>query len=303
MNYWPAHPGALPECAEPLFRLVEDLAEAGRKTAHAHYGARGWVAHHNTDVMAGHRTDRRGRVGPLAHGWGVALPAPVGPLSVHAESPPSGARLSATQRSGRVLRRQPGARPEKRALGDLSQHLAGEPASPGYGRVRRTDHGQRDPARLVAGDCRSGLAARGRCGVSPATPRDPGQPRALSHWPGRAAAGMAGGLGPRGAGAAPSPPVAPLRPLSLPSDLAHRDARARPRLLAERSSSAATKRPAGASPGRSTSGPGWGTASAPTSFSSSSSAPTGATRTCSTPIRPFRSMAISGEPRGSWRCL
>jgi alpha-L-fucosidase 2 len=50
MNYWPAHPAALPECAEPLFGLVEDLAETGRKTARAHYGARGWVAHHNVDL-------------------------------------------------------------------------------------------------------------------------------------------------------------------------------------------------------------------------------------------------------------
>ena len=53
MNYWPAHPAALPECAEPLFALVEELAEAGRKTARAHYGARGWVAHHNTDLWRG----------------------------------------------------------------------------------------------------------------------------------------------------------------------------------------------------------------------------------------------------------
>jgi alpha-L-fucosidase 2 len=50
MNYWPAHPAALPECAEPLFRLVEDLAESGRATAKNHYGAPGWVAHHNTDL-------------------------------------------------------------------------------------------------------------------------------------------------------------------------------------------------------------------------------------------------------------
>jgi alpha-L-fucosidase 2 len=50
MNYWPAHPGALPECAEPLFGLVEDLAKTGQKTARVHYGARGWVAHHNIDL-------------------------------------------------------------------------------------------------------------------------------------------------------------------------------------------------------------------------------------------------------------
>ena len=50
MNYWPAHPAALPECTEPLLALLEDLAEAGQHTARTHYGARGWVAHHNTDL-------------------------------------------------------------------------------------------------------------------------------------------------------------------------------------------------------------------------------------------------------------
>ncbi|MES1183627.1 MAG: glycoside hydrolase family 95 protein [Myxococcales bacterium] len=50
MNYWPALPGALPECDEPLFALVEDLAESGQHTARVHYGAGGWVAHHNVDL-------------------------------------------------------------------------------------------------------------------------------------------------------------------------------------------------------------------------------------------------------------
>src|SRR5690606_688130 len=50
MNYWPAQPAALSECVEPLFSLLEDLASAGKKTAREHYGARGWVAHHNVDA-------------------------------------------------------------------------------------------------------------------------------------------------------------------------------------------------------------------------------------------------------------
>lgn len=50
MNYWLAGPGNLPECVEPLLRLVEDLAVTGAKTARVQYGARGWVAHHNTDL-------------------------------------------------------------------------------------------------------------------------------------------------------------------------------------------------------------------------------------------------------------
>ena len=53
MNYWPAAPANLLECYEPLFRLIGDLAESGRRTAKAHYGASGWVCHHNTDGWRG----------------------------------------------------------------------------------------------------------------------------------------------------------------------------------------------------------------------------------------------------------
>jgi alpha-L-fucosidase 2 len=50
MNYWPAESTNLAECVEPLFALVEDLAKTGAHTAKAMYGARGWMAHHNTDL-------------------------------------------------------------------------------------------------------------------------------------------------------------------------------------------------------------------------------------------------------------
>jgi alpha-L-fucosidase 2 len=50
MNYWPADPGNLGECVEPLMALVEDIAVTGRVTAREHYGAKGWVCHHNTDL-------------------------------------------------------------------------------------------------------------------------------------------------------------------------------------------------------------------------------------------------------------
>jgi alpha-L-fucosidase 2 len=50
MNYWPAGSANLVECIEPLVALVEDLADTGTETARVHYGARGWVAHHNTDL-------------------------------------------------------------------------------------------------------------------------------------------------------------------------------------------------------------------------------------------------------------
>ena len=50
MNYWPAEVTNLAELHEPLFDLLESLREPGRKTAKVHYGARGFVAHHITDV-------------------------------------------------------------------------------------------------------------------------------------------------------------------------------------------------------------------------------------------------------------
>jgi Glycosyl hydrolase family 95 catalytic domain/Glycosyl hydrolase family 65, N-terminal domain/Glycoside hydrolase family 95, C-terminal domain len=50
MNYWPAETTDLADCHEPLLRLIAELARAGRKTAQAIYGARGWTCHHNSDL-------------------------------------------------------------------------------------------------------------------------------------------------------------------------------------------------------------------------------------------------------------
>ncbi|MCF3962287.1 glycosyl hydrolase family 95 catalytic domain-containing protein, partial [Streptomyces fuscigenes] len=60
MNYWPAEVTALSECHEPLFGLLDRLAATGADVARELYGARGWVAHHNTDM------------------WGWALPVGMG---------------------------------------------------------------------------------------------------------------------------------------------------------------------------------------------------------------------------------
>ena len=50
MNYWPAEVTNLAELHEPLFDFLHSLREPGRKTARVHYGARGFVAHHITDI-------------------------------------------------------------------------------------------------------------------------------------------------------------------------------------------------------------------------------------------------------------
>ncbi|RYD93637.1 MAG: glycoside hydrolase family 95 protein, partial [Sphingobacteriales bacterium] len=50
MNYWPAEKTNLSEMHEPLLEMVKELAVTGKQTAKDMYGARGWVAHHNTDI-------------------------------------------------------------------------------------------------------------------------------------------------------------------------------------------------------------------------------------------------------------
>jgi alpha-L-fucosidase 2 len=50
MNYWLAEVGNLAECHQPLFDLLEASRDDGRRTAAVHYGASGFVAHHNLDV-------------------------------------------------------------------------------------------------------------------------------------------------------------------------------------------------------------------------------------------------------------
>ncbi len=50
MNYWPAEITNLSELHQPLFDMVEDLSVTGQEGAKKIYNARGWVAHHNTDI-------------------------------------------------------------------------------------------------------------------------------------------------------------------------------------------------------------------------------------------------------------
>jgi alpha-L-fucosidase 2 len=53
MNYWPAELTNLSECHEPLFDALKDLSQSGARVADSHYGARGWVVHHNFDLWRG----------------------------------------------------------------------------------------------------------------------------------------------------------------------------------------------------------------------------------------------------------
>jgi len=53
MNYWPAEVANLGECHEALFAALQDLSVTGAEVAREHYGARGWVVHHNFDLWRG----------------------------------------------------------------------------------------------------------------------------------------------------------------------------------------------------------------------------------------------------------
>ena len=50
MNYWPAEKANLAELHEPFLQMVKELSVTGKQTAKEMYGARGWMAHHNTDI-------------------------------------------------------------------------------------------------------------------------------------------------------------------------------------------------------------------------------------------------------------
>lgn len=50
MNYWPAEVLNLSACTAPMFSLIKDVSQTGQATAKEHYGAPGWVLHHNTDL-------------------------------------------------------------------------------------------------------------------------------------------------------------------------------------------------------------------------------------------------------------
>ena len=50
INYWSAEAANLSECHLPLIDLTRELAVDGTNVATHLYGARGWMAHHNTDI-------------------------------------------------------------------------------------------------------------------------------------------------------------------------------------------------------------------------------------------------------------
>jgi alpha-L-fucosidase 2 len=73
MNYWPVETCNLAECHTPLLELIGKLADNGAITADIHYGAKGWTAHHNTDIWC-----QTSPVGDYGHGDPVWALWPMG---------------------------------------------------------------------------------------------------------------------------------------------------------------------------------------------------------------------------------
>ncbi|MEO1451391.1 MAG: glycoside hydrolase family 95-like protein, partial [Bacteroidota bacterium] len=63
-NYWLAETANLSELHEPLFGLIENLAQTGAITAKTFYGVGGWAACHNSDIWA-----MSNPVGDFGQGW------------------------------------------------------------------------------------------------------------------------------------------------------------------------------------------------------------------------------------------
>ncbi len=127
MNYWLPDPTNLAECFEPLITMLEDLTETGAEIAREHYGARGWVLHHNTDLWraAGPMDEADPRA--LADGRDLALMSALGSLRLCRSAQGAyGTDLSHIAQRCRVPAGLPRRIARKRRACDRPDQLAGE---------------------------------------------------------------------------------------------------------------------------------------------------------------------------------
>jgi alpha-L-fucosidase 2 len=71
MNYWPAELSNLPECQQPFFQMIKEIAQTGSETAQKMYHRKGWVAHHNVSIW---RETFPNDGGTVAAFWPMAAP-------------------------------------------------------------------------------------------------------------------------------------------------------------------------------------------------------------------------------------
>lgn len=73
MNYWPAESSNLSELHLPLMEFIKNLSKTGKVTAQQYYNARGWVAHHNSDIWCiSNPVGNHGDGDPLWANWYMA---------------------------------------------------------------------------------------------------------------------------------------------------------------------------------------------------------------------------------------
>jgi len=74
MNYWPALPLNMAEMYEPLLTQIEHMAFNGQFTAKNYYHAKGWAAHHNSDIWAQTNPVGEGAGDPKWANWALGSP-------------------------------------------------------------------------------------------------------------------------------------------------------------------------------------------------------------------------------------
>lgn len=72
MNYWPAEVTNLSEMHTPLLSFIKDLSVTGARTASEFYHAKGWVAHHNSEIWAtSNAVGDKGNGDPVWANWAM----------------------------------------------------------------------------------------------------------------------------------------------------------------------------------------------------------------------------------------
>ena len=218
MNYWPAEPGNLGECVEPLTAMVLDLTKTGAHTAQVMYGARGWVTHHNTDLWRATAPIDGPQWGLWPMGGAWLLQNLWEHYQFTGDQKLSRGNLPGHERFGAILSRHAGRGTHPPLARHLPVAVAGKPAHQRHEHLCRPGDGHGDSSRPVhelhpgIGNSRPGQK------IPPATRRHARPARAAANRLLRTASGMAGRLGHERAGHSSSPRLASLRVVSRQPD-------------------------------------------------------------------------------------
>ena len=226
MNYWPAETCNLSELHEPLFDLIENGREDGRRVAKFYYGAGGFVLHHNTDLWGDAVPIDGARCGiwPMGAAW----------LSLHLAEHYDFTRdrKFLAERAYPIMKEAAQffldylVSGRQGASGDGPFALAGERIPAAVGREGRphhgTDDGHRDSSGVLRARDRGQRDSRDRRGFPGEGSGGAREADAAAHRPVRPNPGMAGRLR-RGGARAPAH-VPSVRPVSRRPDYAAQDA-------------------------------------------------------------------------------